>query len=338
MIKKLNWAVVGFGSAAKNFVNSFQNKNQSELISISTKSNYNLAKSNIKNIKIYNDYEEQIKSDETNIIYISLINSLHKELIDLGIKYKKNIIVEKPSCLNTHDLKNSLNEIKKNKIFFKESILYLSSPIIKKIYGIINNKDIGNITKINASYGFNFAKKKLFFFRKIKKKNKKLFDLQLGGGAIYNFAHYPLSAVNIFTNQENFSKFKIINCNLMNGSTGVDEYSSIELKFNNEISSKIQVAINKNLENYIEIIGEKGKIKIINPWIPSQNSSINLKLNNKFSKKYSFNFSKNLWNYEICSIKNDIKKGRSESSIPGASVKDSVMYLDIIENWKRFNL
>lgn len=338
MIKKLNWGVVGFGSAAKNFVNSFKNQNQSQLISISSKSNYDLIRNNLKKIKIYNNYEEQIKSDETNIVYISLINSLHKELIDLAIKYKKNIIVEKPSCLKMYDLKILLNEIKKKKIFFKESILYLSSPIINKIYGIINNKDIGNITKINASYGFNFAKKKLFFFRKIKKKNQKLFDLKLGGGAIYNFAHYPLSAVNIFINQEKFSKFKILTCNLMTGSTGVDEYSSIEIKFNNEISSKIQVAINKNLQSYIEIIGEKGKIKIINPWIPSQNSSINLRLNNKFSKKYSFNLSKNLWNYEICSIENDIKKGRLESSIPGASIKDSLMYLDIIENWKRFNL
>ena len=30
----------------------------------------------------------------------------------------------------------------------------------------IQNNDIGNITNINSSYGFNFVKKKFFFFQK----------------------------------------------------------------------------------------------------------------------------------------------------------------------------
>lgn len=332
MKKKLRWGLVGYGKAAKNFYNTFDTNLSSELVSISTKSKYDEISCNLKNLEIYKNYEDQIQSNKIDIIYISLINPLHKKLMELGIKYNKHIIIEKPSCLSFFDLNIVISKIKNKNIFFKESILYLNHPLIKKVKKILIK--IGEIKNINSSYGFNFAKKNFFFFKRKKKYEENIFNKNLGGGAIYNYAHYPLSAVNIFSQNQKPKNSKIIKCKSFIGHTGVDEFSNIILEFDNGIKSSITVAINKNLKSFIEIIGSKGKIFINNPWVPNQSFSFNLYLSNKSEKEFIFNSIRSMWSYEIESIENDIFNNKLISSTPGASLEDSCFYLKQIDKWR----
>ena len=300
MKKKLRWGLVGYGKAAKNFYNTFDTNLSSELVSISTKSKYDEISCNFKNLEIYKNYEDQIQSNKIDIIYISLINPLHKKLMELGIKYNKHIVIEKPSCLSFFDL----------------------------------NIVISKIKNINSSYGFNFAKKKFFFFKRKKKYEENIFNKNLGGGAIYNYAHYPLSAVNIFSQNQKPKNSKIIKCKSFIGHTGVDEFSNIILEFDNGIKSNITVAINKNLKSFIEIIGSKGKIFINNPWVPNQSFSFNVYLSNKSEKEFIFNSIRSMWSYEIESIENDIFNNKLISSTAGANLEDSCFYLKQIDKWR----
>ena len=48
-----------------------------------------------------------------------------------------------------------------------------------------------------------------------------------------------------------------------------------------------KVSIIQNLDSFIEILGEKGSIRINNPWTPNQNYVIILNKNNT-KKEYNF--------------------------------------------------
>ena len=333
MKKHLNWGIVGFGAAGENFLKNFNKKSKSKITAISSKSRYNLLK-NCKNINIFKDYEEVFKSN-VDIVYVPLVNSLHQKLIKLGIKYNKHILVEKPSCQTSSELEELIPKFKKKKLFLKESILYLNHPLVDKIIRIINKKLIGSILNINCTYGFNFAKNKYYLFRNKKSYKKNIFSKRLGGGAIYNYAHYPLSAINIFSPKNKMLEIENFVSKSFVGHTGVDEYSSLTIKFKSGLESKIKLAINKDLESSLEILGEHGSIYVNNPWTPENKFEIKLKLKKKGDKIFSFEAKKSLWSYEINSIEKDILKGKNESTTRGANLSDSLIYLKIIDKWRK---
>ena len=333
MNKQLNWGIIGYGNASKHFIESFDYNLSSKIKAIATRSNYKKLYEKNKFL-VFQDYKDILKLKDIDIIYISVVNSLHKEIIDLCIKNKKNILVEKPSCLKFSELESSIEKIKLSKIFFKESILYLSHPIKNKILEIIKNNDIGKIIKINSNYGFNFIKKKFFFFKNKKKYNLNIFNKDLGGGAIYNFGHYPLSAVKIFSMKKNPKKIIKIKAKSLIGFTNVDEFSSLDLTFNDGLEAKIQVALNKNLKSFIEIKGEKGTISIDNPWVPQNSFNIKLKNDQKGERVFNFNETRNMWSYEIDSIEKNIFNNSFQSDLLGAKWEDSLWYLKLIDQWK----
>ena len=332
MKNQLSWGIIGHGNASKNFLDSFDNNLSSKISAVASKSNYNYLKE--KNFLVFKEYEDILKSKDIDIIYISIVNSLHKKLIDLCIDNNKHILVEKPSSLKYSELNSSIEKIKSKNIFFKESILYLSHPIKNKILNIIQNNDIGNITNINSSYGFNFVKKKFFFFKNKKKYNLNIFKKNLGGGAIYNFAHYPLSAINTFSMKKKPLKVHKMKAKSLIGFTNVDEFSSLEIIFNDGLQTNIQVALNKNLKSFIEIKGEKGSVFVDNPWVPQNSFKIKLKNNNKGEKIYDFNANRNMWSYEIESIEKNIFENSFQSNLLGAKWEDSLWYLKLIDQWK----
>tara|TARA_B110000503_G_scaffold45950_1_gene75069 strand:+ start:135 stop:1175 length:1041 start_codon:yes stop_codon:yes gene_type:complete len=336
--KILKWGVVGCGQAATFFLNTFDKNLNSRIVSVSSKSKYNFLQQNSKNFDIFSNYEEHIQSKNTDIIYISLINSMHSEIIELCIKNNKHIVVEKPSSLNFQDLKTTLKKLNDKNIFFKESVLYLSHPITCKILEVLNNGDIGKVIKINASFGFNFVKKKFLFFKRKKKYNQNIFNKDLGGGAIYNYAHYPLSAIKTFSLGCNLLDLGQIKSNSYIGHTGVDEHSFLNVKFLNGMESSIELAINKNLISFLEIVGEKGSIYVNNPWSPGQFFSIKVDSKNKGKKTYDYTSDRSMWSYEVESVEKDIFSNNRESSIDGVKISDSLLYLKFIDKWKKISL
>ena len=60
---------------------------------------------NIRYDKIYNDYENALSQTTANLVYISLINSLHYEWAMKSLKYNKNLIIDKPLALNLDQTK-----------------------------------------------------------------------------------------------------------------------------------------------------------------------------------------------------------------------------------------
>src|SRR6056300_1746561 len=98
-MNKIKWGILGYGQAAQKFYSSIKDTRTSEIFGIASKSKYNQLSKN-KYIKVFSNYEDLINLKDLDIVYISLINSLHFENLDKCIYAKKKILVEKPSCSN----------------------------------------------------------------------------------------------------------------------------------------------------------------------------------------------------------------------------------------------
>ena len=336
MIKKLNWGLVGYGKFGKKIEKSFSYCKFSNLNFIASKTFDPGKVDNLNQTEkfFFKSYYDLIENKEIKNIYIATTNNLHKELIILAANNKKNIICEKPACLSLNEIIECKNAIEKNSIFFIEGLMYLHHPQINKAIEIIRNNEIGKIKKIVSNFGYKVGRKFLIFeLKKIDTKSR-LFNPKLGGGSIYDLGCYPLTAALTFfklTDLEN----EVINHKFFreDGAYGVDESAKAILNFKCGGIAELCVSIRKNLENVIEIIGTKGSIKIINPWIPPPDSTLELSIN-KSKKIINCFFDKDIYALEIDNASEAINKNLKELDYPKINIDRTLEYIKIMEKWR----
>jgi len=327
----MKWGVIGLGYMAKMFASSFTDVKNSELLAISSKSSFKLAKFgnkfNIKNKYRFKTYEEILNCKEIDNIYISTINNTHFDLIIKSLKANKNILCEKPITLNSKDALFIYEKLKKSKSFFMEALPYRAHPLISFLIKTLKEKTIGEILDIKSTFGFK---------KKTKNNNHRLFNKKLGGGAILDLGCYPVSFSNLIANINNQEKNlipKIVNVYGTIFKTGVDDLSYLTLKYNNEIKSEIGVSITQEMDNENIINGTEGKITIKNPWSPEKKSFIEITNDKRYYKLFVKSELSLLAN-QINLVNKFIADGKNEGEYPCMSWNNSVDTALILNEWK----
>ena len=265
----INWGVIGYGKMGKQYVDCFKIKSDLfRLSGISSKTS-----SNIKELNFYNSYEDLIKVKEIDAIYISTLNNTHRDLVILANNYNKKILCEKPLGMNFSEVQELHSLLKKKEEIFLEAIAYRAHPIIPTVFEILNDKEVGQIKKIESNFGFKV--------RKIKKESR-LFNKKVGGGAILDLGCYPLSFFNLFDKKKNI---KVIKSNFELCETDVDIDGEISLKIDSKIDAIGKVSLRENLENKCRIHCENAIITIPSPWLPTNKTFIEIETKSRYFKR-----------------------------------------------------
>ena len=338
-MKKVNWGIIGLGQIAIQFADAFKYVKNAKLKGISSRSLNNLVnfrkKFNIDKNFSFLDYQDLINCREIDIIYIALPHSLHYNWIKKCIERNKKILVEKPATINLKEIEEIKNLVLKKEIFFAEGFMYRYHPQISKVLDLLNGSIIGNLLYMESYFGVNILEKKNFFgFKKRKKidETNRLFNKDLGGGAILDLGCYPVSFSLLISSLISKFNHKIEIKNKKNEliKTGIDVDSYIELIFENNFVSYIGTSFKKNLGKKTKIIGEKGEILIEDTWHGSP-SKINI-----FGKKnytIKIDSKKNIFSYEIEILSDCIIKKQKEPKYPGMTISDTYQNMKILEKW-----
>ena len=312
----ISWGIIGFGRMGRQYVDCFKIKSDLfRLSGVSSKTS-----SNIKELNFYNSYEDLIKVKEIDAIYISTLNNTHRELVILANNYNKKILCEKPLGMNFSEVQELHSLLKKKEEIFLEAIAYRAHPIIPTIFEILNDKEIGQIKKIESTFGFKV--------RKIKKESR-LFNKKVGGGAILDLGCYPLSFFNLFDKKKDI---KVIESNFELCETDVDIDGEISLKIDSKIDAIGKVSLRENLENKCRIHCENALITIPSPWLPTNKTFIEIETKSRYYKRL-ISSNKNVYQHllEASSIF-FLKKEKKSKFLVG--IDESLKISEIIDSWK----
>jgi len=275
----IKWGVIGTGHMANIFAESIQETDNAKLMAVSSRTKKSLEifgdRFNIKENLRFISNEEICKSEDIDAIYISTLNNTHFDLIKLCAINKKNILCEKPFCLNLIEAKELQKIIIINKVMFFEAIAYLSHPQTSVILDLVNNDEIGEIISIESTFGFKV--------RKIDPESR-LFNKKLGGGAILDVGCYPMSFISLFLDNENKIVFNEIDGEIYH--TNVDIAASANITINDKIQCKIKISLKEYFKNNSIIKGTKGSMIVGFPWLPEK--KVFLEIHNK--SRYYKNF------------------------------------------------
>ena len=232
----MKWGIIGLGHMAKNFANSINELEESQLIGVSTRSLFKLIKFGyrfkIKPNNLYKNYKKLLASEDIQNVYIGTLNHSHFEIIKEAINAGKNILCEKPVTINLEQVLEVREKLINSKVFFMEGIAYRSHPQINYIVNLIKQNVIGKIVKIKSCFGFNAGKPN---------KKGRLYNKDLGGGSILDLGCYPVSISNLIANLNN-EKENLPLIDKVKGEfyeTGVDTDLYAELKYPNGVMSEI---------------------------------------------------------------------------------------------------
>ena len=168
--------------------------------------------------------------------------------------------------------------------------MYRYHPQISKVVDLLKNNVIGNLVSMESLFGFDaVGRKKIFGIKlnKLKKKpnrNSRLYNKELGGGAILDLGCYPVSfsiLIASLVSKFDFTKTKVLNKKKEIGPTGVDMNSFAELYFENNFKSTVGASLTQNLGKKTKIIGTKGELVLNDTWSPSNSSLIQINGENK---------------------------------------------------------
>ena len=275
----IKWGIVGLGNMANTFARAISEVQNSKLVCVASKSK-NRLEIFAKNFNIipshkFTDYFELIKSNEIDAVYISTLNNTHVDLILECIKNNKKVLCEKPIGMNVKQANIVFDAIKKNQTSFYEAIAYRSHPQTDSLLKLIQRKEIGEIKKINSTFGFKIKRVK---------KDSRLFSKELGGGAILDIGCYPVSFFNLLKKEN--ENIKLIKSKGTLSITGVDDETEADFIIGKNIFANCKVSFKENLKNSCTIYGSKGIINVPSPWLPSVKSYIEVFNDNSYYKNF----------------------------------------------------
>ena len=318
----INWGILGFGNMGKQFSNCFDDSSEIfSLKGISSKSNkdknFDLK---INNIKKFDSYEDLLDDNEIDAVYISTLNNTHKEFTLAAIGKEKKILCEKPLGINYQETESLHKILEDKKNFFIEAIPYRSHPQTNILLDLLKDKEFGTIKKIEANFGFR---------NKRIKKDSRLFNKSLGGGAILDLGCYPISFFNLFSN--NKKNIKISECNKNLCETGVDIDGEILLNINENIKAIGKVSLVKNLQNNCRIFCEKATITVPSPWVPSTKTFLEIETKSRYFKNF-ISSEKNTYEHQLEKVSKFFHNSLEEENFL-VDINESIQISKIIDNW-----
>lgn len=132
----------------------------------------------------YTELKNALSDEKVNAVYIATPHTSHFEFAMECIKHGKPVLVEKPFTLNAGQAEKLVKASKENGVYVAEAMWTWFSPIAMQVRRWLLDGEIGQVKTINIKYAMASSR----FYRA-----PRLFDKNLGGGALLDIGVYPVS-------------------------------------------------------------------------------------------------------------------------------------------------
>jgi len=297
--KKIKWGIIGLGNIASQFAADLLLIENAELTAVASR---DIVKANefaekFNSTKAYDSYDLLFEDPEVEIIYIATPHNSHAELSIKAMQSRKHVLCEKPMALSYKDAVSMIETSKKHNKFFMEAFWTRFVPSVQDVLAKINNGAIGNVNYIKADFAFHGSETE----------NKRLFDKELGGGALFDIGVYPL-----FLSYILLGKPKKIIAKAIKHKNEIDLQTSMILQYESA-QSVLHASIVSESDMKAIISGTEGRIELNAPWYVADGYS--LFKNEEKEATFTLPTLGKGYSHEIIECQNCIRNNQIESKL-----------------------
>ncbi len=149
------WGLIGCGDIAKKRIApALRDLENCDLVAVN-RQNYDLAEAFAKEFgaqKWYKDWQELLKDDEIDAVYIATPVYLHAEQTIAAAKAGKHVLCEKPMAMNAAECQAMIDACETNGVKLGVAYYRHFYPVVDRIKEIVNSGEIGDpvVTQINV--------------------------------------------------------------------------------------------------------------------------------------------------------------------------------------------
>ena len=299
MKKKTNWGILATGGIAAAMAKGLARVPGARLAAVGSRT-LEAAEKFGKTFHIpkrYGSYEELARDPDIDVVYVSTPHNLHFENCKMLINEGKAVLCEKPFTINAEQAAEVIAMAREKKCFILEAMWTRFLPAFVKVREILSDGLLGDIRMLNASFGYTAAFDPLH----------RLFNPNLGGGALLDVGVYPISLASML-----FGLPSRISSLSQLGKTGVDEQSAMLFLYGQGQMAVLAAAVRTDIPQDAYIIGTEGRLRIHSPWWQSQKLTLE---RGKKKKVLNVPFKGNGFSFEAEEVMQCLREGRRESDI-----------------------
>jgi predicted dehydrogenase len=315
---KIRWGILACGRIAKKFAADLELAEGAELVAVASRDKQRAIDfSNEFPAKYaFGSYQELVEHPEVDVIYIASPHAQHHEHTLLCLNHGKAVLCEKAFAINSPQASEMIELARKKNIFLMEALWSSFLPHYLKVREMISEGMIGEVKGVLANFGF----------KPMDPVPDRLFNPDLGGGALLDIGIYP-----VFFAQSILGKPDKILASMDIASTGVDEQCSMIFQYKNGQTASLFSSLASNLETDADIFGTKGRIRLTSRFY--EPSATILYYPDKVESRQIVSLEReNGWGYqhEIRHVNECLRKGLNESPIH--TLDDSLALMNTLDS------
>jgi predicted dehydrogenase len=229
-------------------------------------------------------YDEVIARDDVDMVYIALPPSAHAMWTHKALAAGKHVFLEKPATTTlaeAHEIVVAAETAGKRLI---EAFHYRWHPMFERAVEIVRSGMIGDLVTATAEFSAPIPRNEIEF----------RWRADLGGGALADLGCYPVHWLRHLGGSEP----QVTSASQILEPDGIDRRSEAHLRFANGLEADLITDMDPphgERRAYVEVIGTKGSLKLINPIAPQYGHELILTVDGvetreTFTKRATFAF------------------------------------------------
>jgi len=149
-IKNVRWGIIGCGAISERFMQGLSAVPNTEMISAWSRRPESVTSFCDKYGGRACSIVDELLESDIDAIYIATLPDSHSLYSIAALKAGKNVLCEKPACINLNDLQMVQREAKNNKLLFMEAMKPPFFPLYRKLKAHLAKDPIGEIGYLRA--------------------------------------------------------------------------------------------------------------------------------------------------------------------------------------------
>lgn len=267
------WAVLGPGSIARRFLGGLASS-AGDVVAVGS-SDAGRARSFADDAQqqgaaevTAGDYAQALADPRVEAVYVSSVHTAHAELALTAIAAGKAVLCEKPLAVNHGTAMALVDAALQAGVPLVEAYMYRFHPQTRAVLDLVRDGAVGRVLHIDASFAF-----------RVGERQGRLFDPAVAGGGILDVGGYPVTMVAALVDAADgvhASEPVELTAGGVLGPTGVDEWTVAKATYRSGITATLTTGVMAPAANTVTVLGERGSIRIADPWIPAGDTAIEL--------------------------------------------------------------
>ncbi len=333
----VNWGILGAGGIAKAFAAAVGLLANAQIVAVASRSADKAAAfirdNAIAEATPHGSYEALLADDTVDAVYIATPHPMHAPWAIRAAQAGKHLMVEKPIAMNHAQTLTVIDAATTHGVFLMEAFKDRCHPQTHKLLELIRSGVIGQVRTVRAEFGWGGGDT-------IQEPDSRIFNPGLGGGGILDVGCYPVALTRLIAGAAlgrdfaNPTSVRGVGCV---GETGVDEWASAVMLFENNIVAEVACSVRATLENTARVIGSRGSIFLPEPWLNARDTAQDgriIVVNADGEQIYEIDGEHTCFGYETHVASQAILAGQAQAPAPAMTHADSLGQMATLDAWR----